>query len=66
MRDKGCSSSWARTTFLVLAVLYLALSIFFGSINGGTVLSIVLNVAAVIYLFQPGVRSLFEAPQRYG
>jgi hypothetical protein len=61
--------SWARTTFLVFAVLSLLISIFSSTISGASVLSIVLivlNVAAVIYLFQPGVRSLFEAPQRYG
>lgn len=57
--------SWARVTFLIFGILSIILSIFSSSTSGSSVVSIVLNIAAVIYLFQPNVRDLFESPNGY-
>lgn len=52
--------SWARTLFIVLAILGLVLKVFSNSLTAADVVGIVLNLAAIIYLFQPSVRDLFE------
>lgn len=54
--------SWARTSTIVFAIISLVLNVLDSEISGGDVLSIGLNLASVIYLFQPAVRDLFASP----